>query len=705
MWTKFKIATISTLSLVLLLAGGAHPSHLPPNILLITADSLRVDALGCYNEELHKKTSPTPRIDALAQGGTVFLDAQSASPSTHASAMSLLFGVHVPVHGVYDDGFGRPEAHFNRPFPRLLGAAGYHTTLVGRPWLSTDDVAGSKHAAYAESRLTDDDSWRQASYSDIAAEALEWFAGIETPTQDGKKPWFLHVSLPTPDERKPRTTFANNHSSTLDDEDSHLLLQALDYEVGDRSKLPRISAELAGWGGGGSSGGGGQGESAGHPAARDNDGVDDLSDIAEQAAAARMAHLGGAASLDAAVEKVLKGFGLDGDGVGGANKGGKEKKSGADNTRPKQRDTLVVFTALTGAPLCDHGLGCPNGVAQSTVVNDETDGDGLTTTTTSSASPSSSSSSSSSLVGASSLAVPLIFRWTPSSSVETGDNSHAPSSTFTCQKPNSTCSSITSLIDVHASILHAARVPLPVDAQGFNLLHFSADNNNNVVAFSSPRVAAVSSELWSGYALITSDWKLCYYADHGEIFFFSRRPRSSGGNRRRTSFDTSDVNNKDGVNVNVASGAKTASLSIRRRVHANGPEFEHDNIWGHGDGPMRSLQSRFLASLLRWRARQDSLSLVWSQMAAIGYSGTSGGNSGSISGGRRKRGAATAAGGAAVKLNRNGKPRKARVVDSARAVVESMRGSDAEADLQLDTFATLIAMTTTEATTADVPSS
>ena len=48
----------------------------PHNILLITADQLRADALGCYGNDVCR----TPNLDALAAGGVVFENAYTPCP-------------------------------------------------------------------------------------------------------------------------------------------------------------------------------------------------------------------------------------------------------------------------------------------------------------------------------------------------------------------------------------------------------------------------------------------------------------------------------------------------------------------------------------------------------------------------------------------------------------------------------------------------
>lgn len=68
----------------------------PPNVLLVSIDTLRADHLSCYGYE--RQTSPT--IDALAADGMLFEQAYSHSPKTAISHMSLLTSLVPEAHGV-----------------------------------------------------------------------------------------------------------------------------------------------------------------------------------------------------------------------------------------------------------------------------------------------------------------------------------------------------------------------------------------------------------------------------------------------------------------------------------------------------------------------------------------------------------------------------------------------------------------------------
>ncbi len=68
----------------------------PPNVILITIDTLRADALGSYGQAL-----PTsPRIDRMASQGVLFEQTATSVPSTLPSHASILTGKQPYAHGV-----------------------------------------------------------------------------------------------------------------------------------------------------------------------------------------------------------------------------------------------------------------------------------------------------------------------------------------------------------------------------------------------------------------------------------------------------------------------------------------------------------------------------------------------------------------------------------------------------------------------------
>ncbi len=80
--------------------GAAAPQGMPPNVVLVSLDTLRSDHLGCYGYP----RPVSPRLDALAADAVRFAVAISPSNWTLPSHMSLLTGVLPAGHGVSSKG-------------------------------------------------------------------------------------------------------------------------------------------------------------------------------------------------------------------------------------------------------------------------------------------------------------------------------------------------------------------------------------------------------------------------------------------------------------------------------------------------------------------------------------------------------------------------------------------------------------------------
>lgn len=114
--------------IVLLVASGylawqmLRPEPPPRNVLLIVADALRADRLGCYG-----RAEPTsPRLDQLAGEGLLFSDFTTVIPATLPSFSSMLTSRHPKDHGAVRNGFGLDESH---PLvSEVFQDAGYETT-------------------------------------------------------------------------------------------------------------------------------------------------------------------------------------------------------------------------------------------------------------------------------------------------------------------------------------------------------------------------------------------------------------------------------------------------------------------------------------------------------------------------------------------------------------------------------------------------
>ena len=108
--------------LLIALVPGARPATAaPPDVVLVTLDTVRADRVGF----LGSTRGLTPALDALAREAVVFERAYAQAPMTTVSHASILTGTQPPFHKVQDFGLALPPS---APYlPALLGAAGYRT--------------------------------------------------------------------------------------------------------------------------------------------------------------------------------------------------------------------------------------------------------------------------------------------------------------------------------------------------------------------------------------------------------------------------------------------------------------------------------------------------------------------------------------------------------------------------------------------------
>jgi choline-sulfatase len=93
----------------------------PPDVFLITIDTLRADHVHCYGyNEIH-----TPALDSLAKDGIRFEKAFTPAPITNTSHASILTGLQPSSHGVTD--FAIPLAASHPTWAELLKTRQYQT--------------------------------------------------------------------------------------------------------------------------------------------------------------------------------------------------------------------------------------------------------------------------------------------------------------------------------------------------------------------------------------------------------------------------------------------------------------------------------------------------------------------------------------------------------------------------------------------------
>ena len=123
-----------------------------PNIILLFADQLRADFLGCYGADFAR----TPNIDKLCGESMQYNDAISPAPICIAARASMLTGQNCIKTGIFfNEQWLRPDhSDCGMPtWPELLSQNGYHTEGIGKmhfyPW---DIKEGFDHRIIAEDK-------------------------------------------------------------------------------------------------------------------------------------------------------------------------------------------------------------------------------------------------------------------------------------------------------------------------------------------------------------------------------------------------------------------------------------------------------------------------------------------------------------------------------------------------------------------------
>ena len=177
--------------------GEAAPEH-PINVILLTVDTLRPDALGWVAGR-----NATPEIDALAGEGFRFPAAVSPAPVTLPAHASLLTALIPRRHGVRDNG----QVLGSAP-PTLaehLSSRGYATAAFISGYPLAAEFGLDRGFAYYDDELTAGSGGRlERPAAETTAAALRWLSAAA-------EPWFLWIHYYDPhDPYTPPAPFSSS---------------------------------------------------------------------------------------------------------------------------------------------------------------------------------------------------------------------------------------------------------------------------------------------------------------------------------------------------------------------------------------------------------------------------------------------------------------------------------------------------------------
>lgn len=258
---EIRCATALALAAFALGCRLAEPEQ-PPDIVLITIDTLRADHLGAYGYD--RPTSPA--LDRLAREGVLFENAHSPSSWTRPAVASLFTSLWPSEHGA--TAFERPLRAGVATLAELLRNAGYRTVGVSGNFVHVSEPAGLARGFddwFALSKATRGEG--NAIFTDAdpagtpvyrrAPDASELNAAVlERVPPAGDAPLFLYVHYMDPHSAysppsEHRARFARDPGYRADDFASSSLLKSLargEVELSDRDRrwlIDLYDAEIA----------------------------------------------------------------------------------------------------------------------------------------------------------------------------------------------------------------------------------------------------------------------------------------------------------------------------------------------------------------------------------------------------------------------------------------------------------------------------
>ncbi|MGI6578460.1 MAG: sulfatase [Eubacteriales bacterium] len=169
------------------------------NILLITTDTHRVDALKCMGSSF----AHSPCIDKLASEGVMFTQAHSVAPVCMPARCSIMTGLHTPLHGCIENGVERWDIPF---FTDTLKDMGYVCLMSGKTHFGPMPDSFEKYAPMPRGNHGRLDPVKQIIADKVVEEeehpdslvVTNLFNMIDEVREEGDKPFFAFCSINAP---------------------------------------------------------------------------------------------------------------------------------------------------------------------------------------------------------------------------------------------------------------------------------------------------------------------------------------------------------------------------------------------------------------------------------------------------------------------------------------------------------------------------
>jgi arylsulfatase A-like enzyme len=202
-YTDSMITTVVRVGLALLIVacdlGSDTASVAPPNIVLVSVDTLRADATSPYGSLVQ-----TPGFESLAEEGVLFERAFAPASETAPSHATLFTGQEVLRHGVVRNGVSLPDDA--NTLAELLRSNGYDSAAFASSWVLDPRFGWSQgfevyDATFPEDGATMDEEsigypgafWLEHDFAGLDRRASETHEAASRWLGVAQEPFFLFV--------------------------------------------------------------------------------------------------------------------------------------------------------------------------------------------------------------------------------------------------------------------------------------------------------------------------------------------------------------------------------------------------------------------------------------------------------------------------------------------------------------------------------